>query len=168
MIAATFHSACPATAPGGTELLRAICIMSMAPRLLLSPTILRAGRLAYEAAQGTGGSVLARSGAAEEMLVAYEDDPDGFLAQRQARPQRRDFATSPPAIRRLVGENFDFSGAPPQSRIFTRGTETVRRNRNWNKEQQRQMLEMAARRERAVEEYARRVRERGEEGAARL
>jgi hypothetical protein len=100
--------------------------------------------------------------------VAYEDDPDGFLAQRQARPKRRDFATSPSEIRRLVGENFDFSGAPPQSRIFTRGTETVRRNRNWNKEQQQQMLEMAARREQAVEEYARRVRECGEEGVARL
>jgi hypothetical protein len=97
----------------GTELLRAICIMSMAPRpprdtrsrprilvqgvdrstcnggppppppiqgsgcgrraqaprLLLSPTILRARRLAYEAAQDTGGSVMARSSAAEEMLV---------------------------------------------------------------------------------------------------
>jgi hypothetical protein len=69
---ALFHSACPATDPYGDELLRAICIMSMAPRLLLSPTILRARRLAFEAALGTGGSVLGRVGAAEQMLLQHE------------------------------------------------------------------------------------------------
>jgi hypothetical protein len=52
---ATFHAACPATDPGAesTELLRAICIMSMVPRLLLNPTIIEARQRAYEVGHGT-------------------------------------------------------------------------------------------------------------------
>ena len=51
----TFHAACPATDPGAesTELLRAICIMSMVPRLLLNPTIIEARQRAYEVGHGT-------------------------------------------------------------------------------------------------------------------
>eukprot|EP01052_Picozoa_sp_SAG31_P000063 SAG31_NODE_2_length_46263_cov_45.908043_33_plen_232_part_00 len=126
---AMFHSACPATEPGssGNELLRAICIMSMVPRLLLSPAILKARQLAYETAQGTGGSVLGRSGRAEEILISYNDDPTGFLAKRPPRPKCRDFATSSLVIRKIVGENFDFTGAPPQSRVY-RSTEVRMQN----------------------------------------
>ena len=51
---ATFHAACPATDPGAEskELLRAICIMSMVPRLLLNATIIEARQRAYEVGHG--------------------------------------------------------------------------------------------------------------------
>jgi hypothetical protein len=71
----TFHAACPATDPGegSMELRRAICIMSMVPRLLLSPTIIKARRLAYEVGRGTGGTVMAREGVAEVRLRLRPD-----------------------------------------------------------------------------------------------
>ena len=107
----TFHAACPATDPGAdsTELRRAICIMSMVPRLLLSPTIIEARQLAYEVGRGTGGTVMAREGVAENFLNQQEDDP---------QPKERSFADASPTVRKCVGDSFDFTGAPPQSRIF--------------------------------------------------
>ena len=108
---ATFHAACPATDPGvdSTELLRAICIMSMVPRPLLSPTIIRARQLAYEVGLGTGGTVMAREGVAEAFLNRVED---------QALPKERSFAEASEIVRKCVGESLDFSAAPPQSRAF--------------------------------------------------
>ena len=132
-----------------------------APRLLLSPTILRARRLAYETAQGTGGSVIGRAGRAELMLLEYEDNPEAFLEKNPPRPKRRDFASSPPEIRKIVGESDDFTGAPPQSRFWGAEVE-IRRGHPWGDETERDKA--AAR---AVVEYEDRQRRRGE-GRAKL
>ena len=77
---ALFHGYCPPMAPyidsapissGG--LLRCACIMSMAPRLLLSPSIIKARQLYYELDVGTGGSVMGRNteDAAQKILADY-------------------------------------------------------------------------------------------------
>ena len=73
---ATFHGFCPglapsiASAPAGSDgILRCACIMSMAPRLLLSPSIIKARQLYYELGRGTGGSVMGRN--TEESARAY-------------------------------------------------------------------------------------------------
>ena len=86
--------------------------MSMAPRLLLSPTIMRARQLAYEIGMGGDGSVMARDGEAEALLRRYETDPEAFGRQRQ-----RHFEEASPEMRRIIGENFDFADAPSHSRV---------------------------------------------------
>ena len=118
-----FHCGCPAlsphvaSAPEASEgLLRAVCIMSMAPRLLLSPSILKARQLYYELEQGTGGSVMGRTG--EKGAQKILEDYAAAEADGTAREKIRNFAEASPEVRRIVGDNFDFSGAPPQSRIF--------------------------------------------------
>ena len=92
-----------AAEPHGNELLRAICIMSMVPRRLLSPTIIKAKQLAYEIGMGGDGSVMAREGEAERLLEACADDPEGCERRKQ-----RHFADASPVVRRTIGDRFDF------------------------------------------------------------
>lgn len=119
---ALFHCGCPASdmsspAPGAHGLLRAVTIMSMAPRLLLSPAILRARQLYYELEQGTGGSVLGRGG--EEGALQILADYKTAETEGTARPKKRCFADAPAVVRRIVGDNFDFRNAPPASRVHS-------------------------------------------------
>ena len=59
------------------------------------------------------------------------------VAERvQDVPKRRDFASSPPEIRKIVGESYDFTGAPPQSRFWGAEVE-IRRGHPWNDETER-------------------------------
>ena len=142
---ALFHGYCPALAPtlgsapeGSGGLLRTACIMSMAPRLLLSPSIIKARQLYYELDVGTGkrpptrlaarlaaaaqqtprgcagGSVMGRVGeaGAQQILADHAAEEE----EGTARPRLRRFADASPEVRRVIGENFDFSGAPPESR----------------------------------------------------
>ena len=55
--------------PGSDGILRCACIMSMAPRLLVCPSIIKARQLYYELGRGTGGSVMGRN--TEESARAY-------------------------------------------------------------------------------------------------
>ncbi len=143
---ALFHCGCPALSPFGGTLLRAVCIMSMAPvrtpqsapqhlrfwsrlwlcdklsicrrvqRLLLSPSTIKARQLYYELGQGTGGSVLGRLGeeGAQKVLADYAEAE----ANGTAKPKLRIFADASPEVKKIVGDNFDFEGAPPQSRFY--------------------------------------------------
>ena len=38
-------------------------------------------------------------------------------AEGIAQPKLRSFADAPPEVKRIVGDRFDFDGAPPQSRF---------------------------------------------------
>ena len=76
---------------GRNELLRAICIMAMAPSRLLSPTILAARRLAFEHDVFTGGSCGTEAWARR------------LLAERgQLGPRVRELESASEAVRRLV------------------------------------------------------------------
>ena len=139
-----FHGYCPALAPtlgsapeGSGGLLRTACIMSMAPRLLLSPSIIKARQLYYELDVGTGkqlptrltasacgscaanvawagGSVMGRVGeaGAQQILADHAAEEE----EGTARPRLRKFTEASPEVRRVIGEDFDFEGAPPESR----------------------------------------------------
>lgn len=149
---ALYHCGCPALSPYGSKLLRAVCIMSMAPvsavwpqyrmafehiviiltnnacdalwstiihgtqRLLLSPSTIKARQLYYELGQGTGGSVLGRLGeeGAQKVLADYAE----AQAKGVAKPKIRTFDEANPEVKKIVGDNFDFDGAPPQSRVY--------------------------------------------------
>ncbi len=85
-------------------------------RLLLSPSTIKARQLYYELAQGTGGSVLGRLGeaGAQKVLADYAEAE----ANGTAKPKVRNFADASLEVRKIVGDNFDFEGAPPQSRFY--------------------------------------------------
>ena len=124
---------------------------------MLSPTILRARRLAFELAQGTGGSVMGRSGRAEELLMGFEDDPEGWLEDKPPRPVRRKYEEVPESWRQIIdgNGNFEFAGAPPESRMFV---DTEIRTNNGNKNQ----------RDREMADWAEAYRERERQREARL
>jgi hypothetical protein len=46
---------------------------------------------------------------AQGFLIGQEDGP---------QPKERSFANASAAVRKCVGDNLDFAGAPPQSRVF--------------------------------------------------
>ena len=76
----------------------------MAPRLVLSPSIIKARQLYYEPDIRTGGSVIGRNTehAAQKLSVR--------------RPKRRLFVDASPEVQKIIGNRFDFEGAPPESR----------------------------------------------------
>eukprot|EP01043_Picozoa_sp_COSAG02_P023877 COSAG02_NODE_1288_length_13447_cov_17.387549_4_plen_105_part_00 len=53
--------------------------------------------------------MMAREGVAEAFLNRVED---------KAMPKERRFAEASPLVKKCIGDNFDFSGASPQSRCF--------------------------------------------------
>ena len=85
-------------------------------RLLLTPSIIKARQLYYELGVGTGGSVMGRNTEASAAKILA--DHAVAEANGTAPKMQRRFADAPAAIRRAVGENLDFNGAPPQSRVF--------------------------------------------------
>lgn len=100
-----YHAGCAAEDPGGlsnrgpTELLRAICILSMAPARLIAPypAVAQARRRAYELDVFTGGSCMGNL------------DDDGvprramsFLEETEGRLPVRHFNDASRAIQKLV------------------------------------------------------------------
>ena len=83
---------------------------------MLSPSTIKARQLYYELGQGTGGSVLGRLGeeGAQKVLADYAKAE----ANGTAKPKIRSFANASPEVKKIVGDNFDFEGAPPQSRFY--------------------------------------------------
>ena len=83
---------------------------------MLSPSIIKVRQLYYELGQGTGGSVLGRMDeeGAQKVLADYADAE----AKGTAKPKVRIFADASAEVKRIVGDNFDFDGAPPQSRFY--------------------------------------------------
>lgn len=71
-------------------------------------------QLYYELGQGSGGSVLGRLGeeGAQKVLADYA----AAEAEGTANPKLRCFEDASPEVQRIVGDRFDFEGAPPPSR----------------------------------------------------
>ena len=118
---AMFHGYCPPMAPyigsapvGSGGLLRCACIMSMAPRLLLSPSIIKARQLYFELDIGTGGSVMGRN--TEETAQKILTDYAAAEADGTAQPKRRRFVDASSEVQKIIGNRLDFEGAPPESR----------------------------------------------------
>ena len=108
---APYMASAPADSGG---LLRCACIMSMAPRLLLSPSIIKARQLYYEVDIGTGGSVMGNN--TEESARQILSDYAAAEADGTAWKKQRSFADARPEVKKIIGDSFDFDGAPPESR----------------------------------------------------
>ena len=108
-----FHEGCPAEDPTGmsshgpNHLLRAICILSMAPTRLLStfwgedaaPELFRARRRAYELDQHIGGSCMTPSGPGVPADRFLKRDVEGAFGVTNVR----EFADAPAEVRRIIG-----------------------------------------------------------------
>ena len=120
-----YHAGCDAEDPTGEsghgpdQLLRAICILSMAPTRLLAPFphIFEARRRAYELDVYTGGNCFndetARAFLAQDAQAGDEPHKPGFRGggdNPRTAPKVREFADAPPQVRRYV----DPTWAPPR------------------------------------------------------
>ena len=104
MLPTVFHTGCPAEDPSGAgprshgsdHLLRAICVMAMAPTRLLTPDLIEARVRAYELDQFIGGTVGKLYFEGEDCILP------GYVEENRDTPNVRNFDDAPEEVKDLV------------------------------------------------------------------
>ena len=98
-----FHCGCPALNMNNNNLLRVLSVVSMVPRCILSSDILKVREHYYKIGKSTGGSVLGKL-TKNEIKNIIETSKD------------KETLNIPSSIRKLIGDNLDFTKTPDYSR----------------------------------------------------